>query len=497
MFSAMMGARDAGQRPERPWEDLGSNGHREKGIEMGNVVITTARRRIVRGMAVAVVAALVAAGCSESEDVSSGTDEDAATALNTDSDGVIEPSEGDGETVVSRFQGAQWFNGDVPAPEEADASQAPIKVGFMNVDSAPIGAMPELHAATDAAAEFINAELGGVDGRPIEIVPCLLSNALAPEEAAGCARQLVDAQVVAVLGGIGLSNGPALTVFEDNGIPYVGGIPVNEDEMRSPASFQFSGGSPGAFTAFAEQAVAVDGAEKVSILYADYPSIKLAALDYGAAVARARGAEVTEVAYPMVSQDFATPVQKALESDPDAVLVVAADLSCAPVMQALVDLKSDAAVYMVGSCADVKVLDEVGIDNVKGFRFNVENRLDQSAEPVADTEIYTLAMEKYAPDTTPMSAATVAFRSAMNLWAMMETIGPDATPQQITEGFQAADDVPSFDGHSFTCAEEQIPGYPSMCAPQQIIAELQGRNQFVELSDGWVDVPTILRETIA
>jgi branched-chain amino acid transport system substrate-binding protein len=36
-----------------------------------------------------------------------------------------------------------------------------------------------------------------------------------------------------------------------------------------------------------------------------------------------------------------------------------------------------------------------------------------------------------------------------------------------------------------------------MCAPQQIIAELQGRNQFVELSDGWVDVPTILRETIA
>ena len=463
---------------------------------MVNVAITTAGRRIVRATAAVAVSALLVAGCSESEDVSSGSDDDAASALDTASDGAIEPSEGDGETVVSRFQGAQWFNGDVPAPEQADMAEAPIKVGFMNVDAAPIGAMPELHAATDAAAKFINSELGGVDGRPIEIVPCLLSNALSPEEASGCARQLVAAGVVAVLGGIGLSNGPALTVFEDNGIPFVGGIPVNEDEMRSTASFQFSGGSPGAFAAFAEQAVAVDGAEKVAVLYADYPSIKLAALDYGAAVARARGAEVTEVSYPMVSQDFATPVQKALESDPDAVLVVAADLSCAPVMQALVDLQTDADIYMVGSCADVKVLDKVGIDNVKGFRFNVENRLDQGAEPIADTEIYTLAMEKYAPETTPMSAATVAFRSAMNLWAVMEGIGPDATAEQITEAFRSSEDVPSFDGHSYTCAEEQIPGYPAMCAPQQVIAELQGRNQFVELSDGWVDVPTVIQETL-
>jgi branched-chain amino acid transport system substrate-binding protein len=105
-------------------------------------------------------------------------------------------------------------------------------------------------------------------------------------------------------------------------------------------------------------------------------------------------------------------------------------------------------------------------------------------------------MEKYAPETTPMSAATVAFRSAMNLWAVMEEIGPDATAEQITEAFRSSRDVPSFDGHSYTCAEEQIPGYPAMCAPQQVIAELQGRNQFVELSDGWVDVPTVIQETL-
>ncbi|MEZ5238944.1 MAG: hypothetical protein R2716_08315 [Microthrixaceae bacterium] len=99
---------------------------------------------------------------------------------------------------------------------------------------------------------------------------------------------------MAVLGGIGLSNGAALAILEENSIPYVGGIPVNADEMSSPVSFQFSGGSPGAFTAFAQQSVGVDGDEQVTVLYAEFPSIEMAAVDYGAEIAQALGAEVTE-----------------------------------------------------------------------------------------------------------------------------------------------------------------------------------------------------------
>lgn len=460
----------------------------------------TPRRRRSRLAAAAVLApVLVLGACSEAESASDpSTDPDTAAdaTQQISADGAISPAEGDGETVLSRFEGAEWFHGDVPAPEPADTAQEPIKIGFMNVDSAPIGAMPELHSATDAVEAFINNELGGVGGRPVEIVPCLLSNALAPEEAAGCARQLVADGVVAVLGGIGLSNGAALAIFEENGIPWVGGIPVNFDEMTSPVSFQFSGGSPGAFAAFAEQAVVNDGAENVAVLYAEYPSIESAALDYGAEVARARGAEVTEVSFPMVSQDFAAPVQKAVEGEPDAIFVAAADLSCAPVMQALIDLQTTAEIYMVGSCADAKQIAKVGADNVVGFNFNIENRLDQTASDLADTEIYTLAMEKYAPDTTPRSAATVAFKGAMNLWAVLDDLGPDATSEQIIEAFRSAEDEPSFDGHPYTCDGQQIPELPSMCASQQVIATLSAPDEFTEASDGWIDVPTVIDETL-
>ena len=454
-----------------------------------------------RGPGMRTIAAVCAAGalllgaCSEAEEPAGATDGADGTQLTTP-DGNIEASGGDGETVLSGYQGANWFNGEVPEPQAADDSQDPIRIGFINVDAAPIAAMPELHRATDAAAAFINEELGGVGGRPVEIVPCLLSNSLAPEEAAGCARKLADQDVTAVLGGIGLSTGAALAILEEDGIPWVGGIPVNDDEMRSPVSFQFSGGSPGAFTGFAEHAVVDEGAERVAVLYAEYPSIESAAVDYGAAVARARGAEVDEVSFPMTSQDFAAPVQKAVEGDPDAILVAAADLSCAPVIQAITDLGSDADVYMVGSCADTKVIDQVGMENVEGFRFNIENRLDQTVDDLADTEIYTAVMEKYAPDTTPQSAATVAFKGAMNLWAILSELGPDATSEDIVAAFRATEEHPSFDGHPYTCDGEQIPDLPSMCAAQQIIAELGPNGEFTEVSDGWIDVPTVLQETL-
>jgi branched-chain amino acid transport system substrate-binding protein len=455
-----------------------------------------ARRRII--VSLLMVTALAASTCSEAEEPSAGSEGDPQldTGESVSADGSIEPTEGDGETVLSRFQGEEWFQGEVPEPIAADDSLEPIRIGFVNVDSAPVGAMPELHEATDGFEAFANAELGGVGGHPIEIVPCLLGNALAPEEAAGCARQMVDAGVVAVLGGIGLSNGAALPILEENAIPWVGGIPVNEDEMVSPVSFQFSGGSPGAFTAFAHEAVAVQGNKNIAVLYGEFPSIEMAALDYGANVARDLGAEVTEVGFPMVSQDFATPVQKAVEGDPDAIFVATADLSCAPVMQALVDLHTDATVYMVGACADVKQIDKVGADQVVGYRFNVEGLLDQTASPSADTEIYNLAMETYAPDTSVRSAATVAFRGAMNLWALLGELGPDATSQGIIDGFSSKVDEPSFNGHDYTCDGQQIPSLPSLCAPQQVILELTGRNEFEQASDGWIDVPAVIAETI-
>ena len=110
---------------------------------------------------------------------------------------------------------------------------------------------------------------------------------------------------VAVTNGIDISSNGSIPILEQNQVPMIGGVPVNNDEMQSPISFQFSGGSPGAMVAFADYAATVQKAKKVSVIYGDYPSIKAAALDYGVAQLEKQGVtDITEVPYPITSTDF-------------------------------------------------------------------------------------------------------------------------------------------------------------------------------------------------
>lgn len=398
---------------------------------------------------------------------------------------------GDG-SVVSLYAGQQWFLGEVPRTASAvDDSKAPIKVGFINIDSGPIAASPELHQATDAAVAFINAELGGVDGHRIELIAC--ESDLGVDKAQACARKMVQENVVAVLNGLNLSAGAATKILEENEIPWVGGIPLDEAEMRSPIAFHFSGGSPGAFVAFADHAAHQLKAERVAVIYTNVPQVATPIKDYGISLLESFGVEVTELPFDLLG-DPTTAVNKAAASDPDALIVGAADTGCPKIMQAIADLEMKAAVYMVGSCADRKWVDQVGADKVIGTMFNVENRIDQSASKSADTEIYNEAITKYGKGVNALGAATVSFKSAMNLYSVMLDQTGLPTAAGIITTFRAARDRPSFDGHPYTCDGKQVPGLPSLCAAHAVLIRMDGAGltDYSEVSDGWIDVPKIL-----
>ena len=90
--------------------------------------------------------------------------------------------------------------GDVVAETASAADGEPIVLGMINQENTPVGSYPELSSATRAAIEFVNAELGGVNGRPLELEVC--NTEFSPEGSTSCAQQFVQAGVPAVLGGI-------------------------------------------------------------------------------------------------------------------------------------------------------------------------------------------------------------------------------------------------------------------------------------------------------
>jgi len=428
---------------------------------------------------------IVQGGAGSGGTGSSGTGLDAAARANV----VGGQDKGDG-SVVAKYAGTKMSFGTVPAQAQKASGTDPILVGMINQENTPLGSFPELRLGALAAVDFINAELGGVDGRPLELVPCITTFSV--EKSRACAQELVAKDVDVVTGGIDITSNGSIPVLEQNQMPYVGGIPINFDEMRSPISFQFSGGIPGAFTAFAYDAATRLKAKKVAVTYGDYASIKAGGVDYGVATLKKLGVtDVVDLPFPITTTDFLPVLTKANEGNPDAIFLGAADTSCAPAMKTAKELNIQAKLYLVGSCLAPSIPAQIGEEAVDGRIFNIEGPKG-SDDPEA--KIYFDIIAKYGdPQLPAASSATISFRSVLNLYGAMKEIGAaNVSPKTIIEFFRQAKDRPSFTGHSYTCDGRQIPDLPALCAPQQLLVERKEKS-ITPLGD-WVDIPALVKQ---
>jgi len=165
------------------------------------------------------------------------------------------------------------------------------------------------------------------------------------------------------------------------------------------------------------------------------------------------------------------------------------------VMQAIADLALDTTIYMVGSCADAKWIEQVGAEKIAGTIFNIESRVERTGPYDADIEIYTSVIDQYGKGVNAKGAATVAFRGAMNLYAVLTDLGDDPTSAEVIDAFRGAKERKSFDGYPYTCDGKQIPELPSLCASQEVLVSIAADGQtFSEESDGWIDVPKLVAE---
>ncbi len=65
----------------------------------------------------------------------------------------------------------------------------PIVVGLLNQEDAPVGSFPDLRKGAEAAVRHVNADLGGVGGRPIRLESCATRGTA--ESSQSCATRIV------------------------------------------------------------------------------------------------------------------------------------------------------------------------------------------------------------------------------------------------------------------------------------------------------------------
>ncbi len=446
------------------------------------------------------VFALLVAACSEAEEPvdTDATTTTAATDTTVADDGEDPPvddgeddePQGDGTSIVERLAGEEWFLGTIPdLPVAADETLEPVKIGMINLENTGAGSYPELRFAADAAINFINAELGGVDGRPLELYPCIAEFSV--ESSQACAQDLVLEEVVALVGGIDVLIQGALPVLEQNGLPIVGGIPAGLAEQRSPSSFSFSGGTAGGMAAFMKHA-SDQGYEKAFIAYGEFESFQVAAEEYGARVGEDLGLEVRLRPFPLFGADYTSVLNDAKTFGAEAVIINAAGTACVPVMEGFRDFGFEGTLYLFGACAADEIIATAGGAD-SGVVFNGEGPPDP--DDVEGT-IFDLASTEYN-NGDAQAAGTVAFRGMMNLYSVLLELGGDnITSEGIVEILRGAVDRESFWGHPYTCDGEQVPGLPSLCSPQQALFTFDADANLTFLTD-WIDTVALFESAFA
>ncbi len=393
----------------------------------------------------------------------------------------------DADTIVGRWAGQPWFIGDVPDTPVA-AEGEPIKIGMINQENEVFGDFPELRQAAAAAVEWVNAELGGVGGRPLELLAC--NTNFSPEEARQCALDHVREGVVAVTSGINISSADAMAVYEENDIPLLGGIPVNDIDMTSEIAHQWSGGTAGMFSAWSYYAAEELGAEKIVMAVGDFAPNVAAAEDFGRPVAESFGAEVEVIKFPLTETDYGPTMNKVAELNPDAAFIAVVDTGCIASVQAANAVGLDIPLFFSGACASPDIEEQLG-DEIDGAIFAIESIIETD-EPEIDRSLYFDVVSTYGEEGMELvGAGTVSVKSIMNIWDLMNELGPDdVTPATLTELVGQSQERTSFMGYPYTCDGQQMPDLPAVCSPQQVLIQNSG-GDLVQLSDGWIDVAAL------
>lgn len=170
--------------------------------------------------------------------------------------------------------------------------------------------LPGIKTAAQAGVDKINEE-GGINGRQLELITCDDKND--PNAAASCAREAVQEEVVAVLGGYSTSEAQVMPVLNQAGIPDIGHTSVSD--FTSEMNYPFTGGAAGSFFGVAK-AMATDPAcdGKVGVVIEDFAATQGVAKLFELGVA-ASGAEFTGVSSaPQGARDFAPAVNAASET---------------------------------------------------------------------------------------------------------------------------------------------------------------------------------------
>ncbi|MGO4256402.1 ABC transporter substrate-binding protein [Marmoricola sp. RAF53] len=370
--------------------------------------------------------------------------------------------------------------------KENKATGAPIKIGISSLGKSPqIDNTGEMEAAR-AAADYVNDYLGGVNGRPLEIVDVCQTKAQ-PSLARDCANKFVQSDAVAVLSGPEPNATAIVDVTSKSKMPFVN---FNPDTVTQPNSYvlpntlAFLVGAPAAYAQ--EQ-----GFKKVSIVTFDVPSAveplkQAGALAYGNA-----GVKSDVVAVPLGTADQTPQIQAALKGDPDMFSIVGDPAFCTGALKALRTLNVDKPIMVVGQCIGDSALASQIPGGYDGLLVSTETSTDPGQE---ETKVFDAVIDKYTDAKIKTGTAPTGYQVVLGfaraLSGMTGTIDR-RTVAAYLGAMPSPQPMPLGAGSTFQCGSKPVAIAPNICSPEGMVGIARADGALTDVKS--VDVTDLLQ----
>ncbi|MCF8587593.1 ABC transporter substrate-binding protein [Gordonia liuliyuniae] len=351
-----------------------------------------------------------------------------------------------------------------------------IKIGFIAPEGGQV-TVPSVREGAEAAAQYVNANGGGIGGHKLELVVCKQHEE--PATATKCANEMVEKKVAAVVTPLGAQGAVMLPIISGAGIPYIAQAPVSQAEMVSPDAFMISGGIVGVLAAEAATA-AKDGLKKVTVLIGDTGDAAASVKALGEPMFARAGVELKVITIPTATADPTPQIAAGLADNPDAVTILGDTRQCIQGIKALESAAPDVQKYLIASCLDQPVVEAVGEEALSGAKAFTTVNLTSDDESVT---LYRSVMAEYAPDTDPQGLGYLGYQVVMAVAEVGGSLPAGGVgPEQMKAALKSATDVPvpAAPGLTFTCNGKAMPQLPSLCSKAMLVSTVGDDLKFTD-----------------
>jgi branched-chain amino acid transport system substrate-binding protein len=354
----------------------------------------------------------------------------------------------------------------------------PVKVGLLNPSGGPV---PEPGVAVGAAAAvtYINGELGGIGGRPLQLVNCATDTT--PESVQACAATFVSDGVVAVLDGYNQASSAALPTLTGASVPLVGMIPFDSVTGAAAADRVFFAAPQASFLIGALQAFKAEGKQSVTLALVDTPAAHQTIDGLLPVLSKALGITAKGIYFSPTNPNF-TAVAAAIDAgNPDVggLMASPSEAVCTALVKGLRQLGYQGTIFTAACTAYIK---DAPAQSAGGALYSSNwlpaARVYAPASVRSQLDIAT----KYLGDS-PDYYAVGEFALVVNVAkALGSASTANLTGSSVLSTLKALRNFPTFLGPDVTCGSKTSPD----CTTQMLLFSVQGDGSIKPVTGGWV-----------